>query len=237
MKSAHIFLNGFYDYRHLTFYRKEIEKGVENSGYLICADGGLKIFDKLNEIDEIDLKPDILIGDLDSVDNTRTQAKKVVEEWVGQTDKDYTDGQLAVKYALEEYNCRRIFIYGGLPKPGEYETDHFLGNLKLMPFGYYNVGDTKQYKAEMRDPQQTIYYLTSQLRIERQNKNLQRVSIIADEQNAIVESSTNLRWSLSSFQIHPHNTNALRNEFLDSADSVEIQLTNNSAPVYVIHNW
>ena len=124
-----------------------------------------------------------------------------------------------------------------MPKPGGYETDHFLGNLKLMPFGYYNVGFTKQYKAEMRDPQQTIYYLTSYLRIHQQNNDLQRVSIIADEPNAIVERSTNLRWSLSSFHIHPYYTNALRNEFLDSADSVEIQLANNSAPVYVIHNW
>ncbi|MCG9127919.1 thiamine diphosphokinase [Candidatus Poribacteria bacterium] len=237
MKTALIFLNGFYDYSHLTFYRKEIEKGIENDRYLICADGGLQLFDKLNEIDKINMKPDILIGDLDSVDNTRTQAKQVVEQWVGQTDKDYTDGQLAVKYALEEYNCKRIIIYGGLPKPDGYETDHFLGNLKLMPFGYYNVGFTKQYKAEMRDPQQTIYYLTSQLRIERQNKNLQRVSIIANESKAIVESSTNLRWSLSSFHIHPYNTNALRNEFLNDADWVDIKLADNSAPVYVIHNW
>ena len=237
MKSALIFLNGFYDHSNLAFYRKEIEKGIENDTYLICADGGLKIFDKLNEVDGINLTPDILIGDLDSVNNTRTQAKKVVEEWVGQTDKDYTDGQLAVKYVLEEYGYSRIIIYGGLPKAGEYETDHFLGNLKLMPFGYYNVGFTEEYKTEMRDPQQTIYYLTSQLRIKRQNNNLQRVSIIADEPDAIVESSTNLRWSLSSFQIHPHNTNALRNEFLNDADWVEIKLSENSSPVYVIHNW
>jgi thiamine pyrophosphokinase len=237
MKSALIFLNGFYDHSNLAFYRKEIEKAIENDGYLICADGGLQIFDKLNESDEIKLTPDILIGDLDSVNNTRTQAKKVAEEWVGQIDKDYTDGQLAVKYVLEEYGYRRIIIYGGLPKPGAYETDHFLGNLKLMPFGYYNVGFTKQYKAEMRDPQQTIYYLTSHLRIKRQNSNLQRVSIITDEPNAFVESSTNLRWSLTSFEIHPYKTNALRNEFLDSADSVEIQLADKSAPVYVIHNW
>lgn len=237
MKSALIFLNGYYDHSNIAFYRKEIEKGIENNGYLICADGGLQIFDKLNEVDGIKLTPDILIGDLDSVNNTKTKAKKVVDEWVGKTDKDYTDGQLAVKYVLEEYGYSSIIIYGGLPKPGEYETDHFLGNLKLMPFGYHYLNNDKTYQVEMRDPQQTIYYLTSQLRINRQNDNLQRVSLIADEPNVIVLKTENLRWSLTSFHIHPYRTNALRNEFIKSADSVEIQLTDNSAPVYVIHNW
>ena len=96
MKSALIFLNGFYAHNNLDFYRKEIENGIENDAYLICADGGLQIFDKLNEAYEIKLTPDILIGDLDSVNDTKTKAKEVVEKWVGQTDKDYTDGQLAV---------------------------------------------------------------------------------------------------------------------------------------------
>lgn len=237
MKSALIFLNGFYDHNNLIFYRKEIEKGIENDVFLICADGGLQIFDKLNEVGGTKLTPDILIGDLDSVNDTKTQAKKVVDEWVGQTDKDYTDGQLAVKYVLEEYACRNIILYGGLPKPNGYETDHFLGNLKLMPFGYHFLGNDKHYQVEMRDPQQTIYYITSQLRIDRQNDNLQRVSLIANEPNVIVMKTKNLRWSLTSFHIHPYQTNALRNEFLNSADSVEIQLTDNSAPVYVIHNW
>ena len=237
MNSALIFLNGYYDHSNLPFYRKEIERGIQNHGYLICADGGLQIFDKLNEAAVMKLTPDILIGDLDSVNNTKTQAKMVVDEWVGQTDKDYTDGQLAIKYVIEEYRCRDFIIYGGLPKPDRYETDHFLGNLKLMPFGYHYLGNDTHYHVEMRDPQQTIYYITSRLQIDRQNDNLQRVSLIADEPNVIVMKTENLRWPLISFHIHPYRTNALRNEFLNSADSVEIHLTDNSAPVYVIHNW
>ena len=255
MKSALIFLNGYYDTRHLDFYRQEIETAVENGVPLICANGGIRIFDELNRDTDISLIPDVLIGDMDSVPHrgykplpqeeqplpqegqTLPQAKEIVQEWVGKTDKDYTDGQLAVDYALEQSNCRHIIIYGGLPRPAEYETDQFLGNLKLMRFGHYRVSAGEPYTAEMRDPRQTIHYVLSAVRLTRKNSRLQRVSLIAESPNVIVEKSENLRWDLASLHIHPDLTNALRNEFVEGAESATVQLTDGSAPVYVIHNW
>ena len=270
MKRALIFLNGYYDTRHLDFYRQEIETAVENGFPLICADGGIRIFDELNRDTDMSLIPDVLIGDMDSVphrgykplpqeeqtlpqakqivphrgykplpqeEQTLPQAKQTVQEWVGKTDKDYTDGQLAVDYALEQFNCRHIIIYGGLPRPEEYETDHFLGNFKLMRFGHYRVSTGEPYTAEIRDPRQTIHYVLSAVRLTRKSSRLQRVSLIAESPNVIVEKSENLRWDLASLHIHPDLTNALRNEFVEGAESATIQLTDGSAPVYVIHNW
>ena len=238
MKPALIFLNGYYDFRNLDFYRQEIETGIGNGATIICADGGLRIFDELNKIDDIHLLPDILIGDLDSINDIVTKAQQTVKKWVGQTDKDYTDGQLAVKYALDMYNSQHIILYGGLPRPEEYETDHFLGNLKLMRFGHYLTNyKLADFKAEMRDPQQTIHYVLSELRLKRKNSGLQRVSLFAEEADVVVESSQNLRWDLTSLHIDPDLTNALRNEFVEGVEWAEIQLTENSAPVYVIHNW
>ena len=238
MTTALIFLNGYYDTRHLDFYQQEIEFALKEGHPLICADGGIRIFDELNQQEGETLTPDILIGDLDSIAERTTEAKHTVEKWIGQTDKDYTDGQLAVKYALDMYNSQRIIIYGGLPRPERYETDHFLGNLKLMRFGHYLASDKyTDFKTEMRDPQQTIYYVLSGLRLTRKNSGLQRVSLIAEEADGVVESSQNLRWDLTSLHIHPDLTNALRNEFVEGAEWAEIQLTENSAPVYVIHNW
>ena len=122
MKSALIFLNGYYDTRHLDFYHQEIETGLESRSPLICADGGIRIFYELNRHGETQLVPDVLIGDMDSVadrgSKPLTQAKHVVQDWIGQTDKDYTDGQLAVDYALAEYGCRHIIIYGGAATSG-----------------------------------------------------------------------------------------------------------------------
>jgi len=233
-----IFLNGYYDTRHLDFYQQEIEFALKEGCPLICADGGIRIFDELNQQKSETLIPDILIGDLDSIEGKTTEAKHTVEKWIGQTDKDYTDGQLAVKYALDMYNSQRIIIYGGLPRCERYETDHFLGNLKLMRFGHYLASDKyTDFNAEMRDPRQTIYYVLSGLRLTRKNSGLQRVSLIAEEADVAVESSRNLRWDLTSLHIHPDLTNALRNEFIEGAAWAEIQLTENSAPVYVIHNW
>lgn len=237
MKPALIFLNGYYDIRHLDFYHQEIEKAVENRVPLICADGGIRIFDELNQRGDTPLAPDILIGDRDSTEEVETKAKHIVQEWVGKTDKDYTDGQLAVAYALEEYGCRHIIIYGGLPRPEAYETDQFLGNLKLLRFGHYRVSADASYIAEMRDPKQTIHYVLSAVRLTRKNRNLQRVSLIAEADNVIVESSENLRWDLASLHIHPDLTNALRNEFVEGTEWVTIQLAAGSDPVYVIHNW
>ena len=237
MKSALIFLNGYYDTRHLDFYRQEIEIALENRFPLICADGGIRIFDELNRRENMPLVPDVLIGDMDSVAEGGTKAKHIVQEWIGKTDKDYTDGQLAVAYALEEYGCRHIIIYGSLPRPEVYETDQFLGNLKLMRFGYYRVSTDEPYSAEMRDPKQTIHYVLSSVRLTRKNSGLQRVSLIAEANNVVVEKSENLRWDLASLHIHPDLTNALRNEFVEGAEWAALQLIEGAAPVYVIHNW
>ena len=126
---------------------------------------------------------------------------------------------------------------GGLPRPEIYETDQFLGNLKLMRFGHYRVSADERYRAEMRDPKQTIHYVLSTLRLTRKNSRLQRVSLIAEADNVVVEKSENLRWDLSPLHIHPDLTNALRNEFVEGAEWATVQLTGESAPVYVIHNW
>ncbi len=241
MRVAFIFLNGYYDLRYLDFYRSEIESAIENRFPLICANGGIRIFDELNHRSEVLLVPDVHIGDMDSVSHRGsepfTQAKQTVQRWIGQTDKDWTDGQLAVDYALEKYGCRHIIIYGGLPRPNEYETDQFLGNLKLMRFGRYRLSSDEPYGAEMRDPRQTIHYVLSAVRLARKSSGLQRVSLIAEVSNVVVESSENLRWNLASLHIHPDLTNALRNEFREGAAWATLKLIDDSAPVYVIHNW
>ena len=241
MKPVLIFLNGYYDTRYLDFYRQEIGEAIENRFPLICANGGMRIFGELNRQRDTPLVPDVLIGDMDSVPHQDykplPEAKHTVQEWVGQTDKDYTDGQLAVDYAIEQYRSRHIILYGALPRPEEYETDQFLGNLKLMHFGHHRLSAGECYKSEMRDPRQTIHYVLSELRLTRKNSRLQRVSLIAEAPNVIVKNSQNLRWDLASLHIHPALTNALRNEFVDRAEWATLQLTEDSAPVYVIHNW
>ena len=249
MKSALIFLNGYYDLRYPRFYKEALAWALENGHPLICADGGLRLFSELNQTDEVQVFPNVVIGDLDSLermsDNTIEQLERagthIVREWIGHVDKDDTDGQLAVAYAISEYGCRRVLLYGGLPRANGYEIDHFLGNLRLMCLGLQLFremrGDEHTWQAEMRDPLQTIHFVVSKIILERKNEGLQRVSLLSDGPNAIVENSTNLRWNLNGLHVDPVKTNALRNEFIAEANQVTIHLAKGSDPVYVIHNW
>ena len=106
-----------------------------------------------------------------------------------------------------------------------------------MRFGHYRVSIDEPYAAEMRDPKQTIHYVLSTVRLTRKNSGLQRVSLIAETSNVVVEKSENLRWDLVSLHIHPDLTNALRNEFVEGAEWATVQLADGSDRVYVIHNW
>ena len=250
MKSALIFLNGHYDLRYPQFYKEALTWAAENGYPLICADGGIRLFTELNQTNDTPILPDVLIGDLDSLDEMPAEAIEqlersgthIVREWIGHVDKDDTDGQLAVAYAIAEYGCQRILFYGGLPRPNGYEIDHFLGNLRLMRYGLRLFqesphGSERDWQAEMRDPLQTIHFVVSDVALERKNEGIQRVSLISDDPNVTVESSVNLRWGLDGLHVDPVRTNALRNEFVAGADQVTIRLAEGSDPVYVIHNW
>ena len=89
----------------------------------------------------------------------------------------------------------------------------------------------------MRDPFQTIHFVVSDVTLERKNEGVQRVSLISDDPNVTVESSTSLRWNLGGLNVDPIKTNTLRNEFVAGADQATIHLAEGSDPVYVIHNW
>jgi len=250
MKTALIFLNGHYDFRYPQFYREALRWAVENRHPLICADGGLRLFTDLNQTSDLPIFPNVLIGDLDSLEelprDTMEQLERsgthIAREWIGHVDKDDTDGQLAVAYAIAEYGCQGILLYGGLPRPNGYEIDHFLGNLRLMRLGLQLSAkgldeDKHRWQAEMRDPLQTIHFVVSAVTIERKNEGVQRVSLISEDPNVIVESSTNLRWSLDGLHVDPVKVNTLRNEFVAGANQATIRLAEGSNPVYVIHNW
>lgn len=98
-------------------------KIMKSCDMIICADGGAEYALKCG------LLPDALIGDLDSVDdcildsikNYNTRIVKYPKE------KDYTDTQLAVDYAIEQ-GADEIVLLGSL---GD-RQDHSLANILLL---------------------------------------------------------------------------------------------------------
>ena len=245
LQTAYIFLGGFYDERYYAFYEQQIKDAKKYSHVIICADGGLNIFQIINERFTLALSPDIVIGDLDSVGEHAglmadfvKKGSHFVEEWIGNITKDYTDGQLAVAYAMQECGCMNIVMFGGLNDTRYYESDHFLGNLKLMRFGFHKIAaEDKSYRACMRDALQEIHFIVDSITLQRKGNEINRVSLMTEYQNTVVSESHNLRWVLNDFRIDPDEPNAIRNEFLMDANTASIILHPDSKPVYVIHNW
>ncbi len=103
-----------------TLYQKDSEEvliGVEDGAYLAVKKG---------------LKLDVVIGDFDSLDQTKItfvkqNAAKTIEY---PKKKDYTDTYLAVKAALE-YTPDEIQIYGGIGA----RFDHTYANILLLNLG------------------------------------------------------------------------------------------------------
>ncbi len=89
---------------------------------VIAADGGLR------HVLALGRRPDVLIGDLDSLPpgaDPETAAGKVIRY---PRDKDETDLELALLYAVDHYPDAEVFVVGGAGG----RLDHLLANVLLL---------------------------------------------------------------------------------------------------------
>lgn len=112
-----ILTNG--EYHNKGFY-KDYLKEVK-ADYLICADGGA------NYARELNLKPDIIIGDMDSITAETGAFFKAVKFETYPSKKDETDTELAITHAIK-MSADQVIILGGLGS----RMDHSLGNIYLL---------------------------------------------------------------------------------------------------------
>jgi thiamine pyrophosphokinase len=236
--TAALFLDGFYDDRYPNFY---ITAARAPETFRVCADGALSVWEGWRERFGDHVAPDLVVGDFDSLaDEERAlwESRGVVFDttWAGITDKDDTDGQLALRAALN-VGCVRFEFFGSLPKPGDYDVDHFFGNLFLLSEARARVGERTGFAARLRDPRQSVTLVANRIVIAREGKNLNRVSLIPFGGVARVRRSEGLRWCLDRMTLGTERANALRNEFLPDVAFCSVELETDSAPVVVVHNW
>ncbi|MFW5982164.1 MAG: thiamine diphosphokinase [Halanaerobiaceae bacterium] len=96
----------------------------------IAADAGALLYEKLG------IKPNIIIGDFDSLENKNKIIKNGVEIIEYPVDKDETDGELAIEYCIDN-GIKEITIIGAFG--GRY--DHQLANIFLLEYAYYHQID------------------------------------------------------------------------------------------------
>ncbi|RKD34370.1 thiamine diphosphokinase [Thermohalobacter berrensis] len=119
--------------------------------FIVCADGGAKHLFKAN------LKPDVIVGDLDSITNEalgkyREEGIKFVKF---PAKKDNTDTDLAIDYALQK-GANEIVLLGATGT----RIDHTLANIFLL----YKLLK-KGVKAKIIDSHNEIYITDNKLKI------------------------------------------------------------------------
>ncbi len=95
---------------------------INYDDFVICADSGYDNALKLG------IKPDILLGDMDSIKNVPDDVQKVTFK----AEKDETDTELALLYAKER-GFKEVFILGAL---GGKRKDHSFANIMLLKKAY-----------------------------------------------------------------------------------------------------
>jgi thiamine pyrophosphokinase len=98
--------------------------------YVICADGGLEKAEKLQVV------PDLILGDFDSVDlDVLERYKKKSEIMKYPAEKDFTDMELSIEIAVKK-GYKDIVLVGATGGP---RLDHSLANMMLLE-KYYQLG-------------------------------------------------------------------------------------------------
>lgn len=189
-----IFLNG--NINNYDFYKPIIGK----NDYIICADGGYR--HALN----LGITPDIVVGDMDSagiaLDGLNTE--------IYPTEKDLTDGEIAVRHAVDKTDCDDIIILGGI---GD-RFDHTLCNVFLLKI----ISDAGK-KGVIINETNEIYMTSSQITLTGMPGDT--VSIIPIvKANGIM--TQNLKYALDNFNLEFGTSRGISNIMLKELCTITV---------------
>ena len=185
------------------FYHNLLTK----SDIIIAADGGAEQAIKLG------VNPDIIIGDMDSIsDDTYRKFEDAGTEFViFPTNKDKTDGQLAIEYAIEN-NYNDIIIIGW--KGGR--TDHFMANILLL-----NIFSDSEINLKFIAPKEEIFLLKGKTLFEFKTLPNYYVSFIPLENCKNVK-LTGFKYLLDNGELKLGESLGISNEILGEKSSIKM---------------
>lgn len=183
---------------------KYISKGVD---FIISADGGT------NYILKAGIKPDLVVGDLDSID------KDVLSKIKGEniqilkfpSHKDYTDTELALKY-LADRKFEEVILMGVTGT----RIDHTLANVHLL----YNLFQ-KGIKGIIINEKNTIYITDDELEIEKEEGTF--VSVIPINLNGAKVTLKGFLYETDRADFHFSSTFGISNEIVEKKGYVKVE--------------
>ncbi|MCJ7433414.1 MAG: thiamine diphosphokinase [Anaerolineales bacterium] len=199
-------------------YLPDLEKAralIRADDTLIAADGGTRHALALG------LKPDLIVGDLDSI--TEDERQKMESDGVKiakhSRDKNETDLELAIQYALE-LKPEQIIIVAALGG----RLDQTLANLAL-------ISDERLTQLDVRldDGVEEAFFCRDQVRVQGGSGDV--VSLIPWQGAVAVVRTENLKWPLHNEMLYPEKSRGVSNEMTSDIASIEIK----SGLLLVVH--
>lgn len=121
---------------------------------IIAADKGLEILNRIN------VKPDYIIGDFDSVNKEILEQYKNIPITYLKPEKDFTDTHMALKLAIEQ-GAKKITIAGAIGT----RFDHSIANIHILKEALEN-----NIEAEIIDEHNKIKLINTDIKIDRDDK-------------------------------------------------------------------
>lgn len=175
--------------------------------YVICADGGLE------KVEFLGLLPNVIIGDLDSVNDKILKKYKTLDINIIKynAEKDYTDMELAINHAIEN-NYKDIVLVGATGT----RQDHTMANILLIE-KYYKQG----VRITIVDNNNTIQIISDEIEIK--NKEGYFVSIIPISD--VVEKVTlkGFKYSLTDRNVERGSTLCVSNQIVSKTGKITIK--------------
>lgn len=174
--------------------------------YIICADGGTRHALALN------LKPDLVIGDMDSIQKNQWQKlqKSGISVELFSRDKNETDLELAVTRAVE-MNPEQIIIVAALGG----RLDQTLGNITLLANPQLSAFDIR-----LDDGMEEIFLCRDQVQVHGRSGDI--VSLIPWQGDVSGVTTKDLKWRLDQETLYPDRTRGISNEMTGNTASISI---------------
>ena len=183
--------------------------------FIICADGGAR-----HALD-LDLTPNLVIGDMDSIQNDQWQKLQTlgVPVELFPRDKDETDLELAINRAieLEPHEIVIVAALGG-------RLDQTIGNIALLTdlqLATFNV--------RLDDGAEEIFFCRDQVQVQGRSGDI--VSLIPWGNPVRGVQTHGLKWILDNETLYPEKTRGISNEMLSELATIKIA----SGNLLIIH--